>query len=587
MAENTTIWYRGSSYELGRGLSFYGIWPAGGGQWHPFEWWPLTPEGWSGAWARFTTIEAPTAIIQLAAPRQAGETTLGGETTPAGAATSAADASPAAPSGGGVQAAGPAQAAGLADAQPQAPAGTALAGAADSAVADRAATATTGSSWPATAAATGQSTADSTAAAGPDRRRRTLIGGGLAGRPAAAVALALTGLGVVLGIAGLFPSYLGGTSLASQAANVVPHVIYLAGWVTAALLILAGGSRQRAGALFGLGLGVVSFGLFFTDAGSAIAHQGAAGAGLTLSIAGWALATAGSAVALWQPALAQPGSPAAGQAARSPWAPARPAPAGQAFGQPAGWPQPGRPPAGRTSPLSRLTGTGPARGPQVAGIALVLAAIGVAVMFAPPWDSFTLRTPTGLVQTITLGNAFKAPAPVIAGSVVVMLALVAVAIAAALWRPARYGVALAAGAAIPMLGQLISALIGVTEPTPPTQFGLTPERAKQLGLTISNGLTAWFWIYCLFLGALLLSVVWLLITSRPAVSGLAAPAGPGWQPSAPGPEGFASPAPGYGTSPWQPVPADPVPSATPPGGPASQAGYPAGYQSAPGSGPVR
>ena len=45
-------------------------------------------------------------------------------------------------------------------------------------------------------------------------------------------AAGLLGAGVACGIAGLFPAYLSGASLASEPANLVPHVIYLAacGW---------------------------------------------------------------------------------------------------------------------------------------------------------------------------------------------------------------------------------------------------------------------------------------------------------------------------------------------------------------------
>jgi hypothetical protein len=541
VAENTTIWYRGASYELGRGLSFYGIWPAGGGQSHPFEWWPLTPEGWAGAWARFTTIEAPTAIIQLKAPPRPGEGEAGSATQPAGGASTAAQAG-----------------------QPSGDMQAGMTWAAGSKVTDATRTDTLASTGPgpdAAAAGAGPGRA-------PGRQPTSLLGqlraDGLTRRPGAAVGLGLTGLGVLLGIAGLFPAYTGGSSLAAQAATLVPHLIYLAGWAAAAVLILAGGTRQRAGALLGLGLGVVSFGLFFADAGFPIAGHGTAGAGLMLSIAGWAVATAGSAVALWQPGLPRSASrPAAAQAAASPWAPAYPA--GQ---QSARWRQ-GR--WQRGWPAGQRAEIGPA-------LTVVLAAILVAITFAFPWDRYTLSTPAGFLRVITLGNAFSNPAPVIAGNVLVMVALVAVAIVAALWRPARYGVALAAGAAIPMVAQGIAALIGAAEPTSPTQFGIPEAQARQAGLTISSGLTAAFWFYCLVLGVLLLSLVWLLVTPGPAATRPAVPGRPGWQPAAPGPQGFAQAEPVRATSPWQATPADQVPSAAAPGPhwPARPAGQPAG-----------
>ena len=87
------------------------------------------------------------------------------------------------------------------------------------------------------------------------------------------------------GSPGLFPAYLGGSSLASSAADLVPHLIYLAGWAASAALILKGGRRMRVGALLGLGVSAVTFGLFFADAGEVIA-DGAhiMGAGLVLGL---------------------------------------------------------------------------------------------------------------------------------------------------------------------------------------------------------------------------------------------------------------------------------------------------------------
>ena len=61
----------------------------------------------------------------------------------------------------------------------------------------------------------------------------------------AAVASLLLGVGVVLGIFGLFPDYLGGSSLASQPDNLVAHVIYLAVWTASGVLIAF--SRRAAG----------------------------------------------------------------------------------------------------------------------------------------------------------------------------------------------------------------------------------------------------------------------------------------------------------------------------------------------------
>jgi len=310
-----------------------------------------------------------------------------------------------------------------------------------------------------------------------------------AGRPIAAGLLAA---GVVLGLIGLFPGYLAGDSLANQPPDLVPHVIYLAGWTASAVLIALGGTRLRLGALLGAGLSLVTFGLYFADAGTAIAgglHL--ADAGLVLGIAGWLACAAGSAIAALLPAAGRPG-------------PSRP--------------------DGIRHPLGRP------RGAQAgAAILLVLAGLGAAIAFAPAWDSYTLRTATGLSQYLTAGNAFDNPGPVIAGDVAVMVALGAVVIAAALWRPVRHGALLLIGGTIPMIAQAISALIQASEAATPQQFGLSPAQAQRLGLTISSGLTPWFWIYGAFVLVLVVSCAWMLLTPR-EFAGVPAGPYPGTQP---------------------------------------------------------
>jgi hypothetical protein len=312
-----------------------------------------------------------------------------------------------------------------------------------------------------------------------------------AGRGGAIVAALLLGVGVALGIAGLFPDYLGGTSLAAQPDNLVAHVIYLAAWTAGGVLIALGGARVRVGALLATGLSIVTFGLFLSDAGTPIAGGAhLAGAGLVLSLLGWLACAAGSALAfLIRPARNVGRAPAVGPV-------------------PAAGPVPAGDPAGTRGRLLTLGWPrGPALGPAVL---LVLAGLGTAAAFVPSWDSFTLRTAAGQTQTFAAGNVFANPGAVIAGNVVVMVALVAVVIAAALWRPVRHGAVLLAGAIIPMAAQAISALVQVGEAPSPTQFGFTPAQASQLGLTISTGLTPSFWIYSVLVVVLLVSCAWML-----------------------------------------------------------------------------
>jgi hypothetical protein len=297
--------------------------------------------------------------------------------------------------------------------------------------------------------------------------------------------------GVALGLAGLFPAYLSGSGLAQEPAELVPHVIYLAAWTASAMLIASGGIRLRIGALLALGMSVVTFGFFFADLGLVIAGgTRLMGAGLLLGLAGWLACTAGAVLAFRL----------------------------------------------RAADAPRKLERRPA-GPVVTLALATLAAVGAAITFAPSWDSYTLRSASGATQTLTAGNSFANPGAVIVGDVAVMVTLVAVVVAAALWRPARLGAVLLAGAAIPMVAQAISAIVGVSEPVSAANFGISPAQAAQAGLTISAGLTPVFWIYCVFVVALLLAGGWMFRPRRPVSRSYARP-GDFPSPGAAGPAGM-------------------------------------------------
>jgi hypothetical protein len=325
-------------------------------------------------------------------------------------------------------------------------------------------------------------------------------------------------LGVVLGLAGLFPAYAGGQSLLSQGDQVVPHLCYVIAWAISAGPIALSVSRPRAarlGALFALGLSAVTLGLFVSDIGEVVSGGASLGTGLIVSLLGWAACTAGAAIALV--ASCRDTDPAKADSVR---------PAGQVVGQtgsaPAdrGWPA--KPSRSHLGPLALL----------------VLAGIGTAAAFAAAWDSYTVaQAALGTVKTIQEGNAFSNPGLVIAGNVTVMVAVVVVAVLAALWRPARQGALLLAGAIIPLAAQAVSALIQISQP-PYSFFGLTQAQAAQDGVTISAGVTPIFWVYCVFVISLLISCAWLLTApGRPAVSAspwTPSPLGDGtWAPSGP------------------------------------------------------
>jgi len=127
-----------------------------------------------------------------------------------------------------------------------------------------------------------------------------------------------------------------------------------------------------------------------------------------------------------------------------------------------------------------------------------------------------------------------------------MVALAAVVIVAALWRPIHHGALLLAGAIIPMAAQAISALVQAGEATPSTQFGISPAVAKQIGLTIGSGVTPAFWIYCGFLVALIVSCAWMLFTPREAAGTPRGAFGPVLGPASSGADAY----------PWNPAAPD-------------------------------
>lgn len=319
-----------------------------------------------------------------------------------------------------------------------------------------------------------------------------------AGR-AVIIAAALLGAGVLAGLIGLFPAYVGGTSLAGQAYELVPHLIYLAAWAASAALVLRGRGRLQAGALLGMGVSVLTFGLFLTDLGQVIAGQ-SAGAGLVLTLVGWLGCAAGSVMAFRLAAVGRPARPA-----------------------------------------RRELG-------HVAMV--VIAGIGAACAFAPSWDSYVLRLgATGATYSVTEGNAFAFPGAVIAGNVIVMVGLVAVVAVAALWRPVRHGALLLAGATIALAAQAISALVlQLGQGATAAQFGFTPQQAGQAGLTISSGFTPVFWVYCVFVVALAASCAWMFLTPDAGTA----------PPQAAYPWNAAPGAPSAGTAPASPALSGPV-----------------------------
>jgi hypothetical protein len=263
--------------------------------------------------------------------------------------------------------------------------------------------------------------------------------------------------GVVLGVAGLFPSYIGGLSLASQSDELLPHLFYVAGWALTGACLCVGGRFARSGAFFGFGLSAVTFGFYLSDLGLVLSRTGGtSGPGFYLAFIGWLACSTGCIGALYGLRSAD----------------------------------------GLGRPLKRRLSV------VIGGSAL---ALGAAVSFAPSWDRYVLFAPAiGRTEVVTAGNAFANPGVVVAGNVAVMVFFVALIFLALIWRPLFLGAAVLAGALLPLVTQLLSAVV---QPTPPlAYFGITSARAAQVQLQITAGFTVWFYLYSAFVALLVL--VW-------------------------------------------------------------------------------
>jgi hypothetical protein len=285
---------------------------------------------------------------------------------------------------------------------------------------------------------------------------------------------ALLVIGVVFGAVGLFPSYWTGTTLISTAGELVPHLLYLIAWAIAAIGVLAGGNRARAGALLGLGTSAATLGLFVTDLGQTGSGT-SVGPGLVLSCIGWVACTAGVVLAL-----------------RGTW--------------------------NRRETLALR----PSAGVLAATVLLGAVAIGAAVTYALSWNTLTFATAEGQLQTVAYGNISQQTGLEIFGSVLVMAAVILVAMLSGLWRHVRIGSALLAGLSIPLVAQAISAVIETHDQTTTYASSL-----KSGGDTfISYGLTPSFWLFCLFGVALVISAAWMLFSAPALGADAGVPASP-------------------------------------------------------------
>jgi hypothetical protein len=281
-------------------------------------------------------------------------------------------------------------------------------------------------------------------------------------------AIGLQTVGVALGIVGLFPTYLDGRSLASSGDELVAHLFYLVGFALAGALLIGPAARQRRGALFGVGVAIITLGFFVSDLGNAVTTLGKpVGAGFYLSLVGFLISGIASLIAL--SSVKELGGLHRFQHGRL--------------------------------PLFIVGG---------------LAAIGAAVTFAPAWDRYLLTAAsTGDVRVITAGNAFSNPAPVIAGNLITMGLIVALPLIALAWTPLRNGAVLLIGGLVPLVGQVVSATVQLHEHIAPAMFGVSAAQAESLGLEIHSGLTGVFYGFAALVAVLVaLGLVNLLEPSR-------------------------------------------------------------------------
>jgi hypothetical protein len=114
---------------------------------------------------------------------------------------------------------------------------------------------------------------------------------------------------------------------------------------------------------------------------------------------------------------------------------------------------------------------------------------------------------------------FGGPWAEIAGSVGQVVLIIAIAAAAALWRPPRFGAVLLTGVVVSLISEAITGIGDVTEAPPRYFFGI-PAAAR---MTISVAGTPWLWAFCGFTAALIVVYGWLFTRSRPRPGHPAAP----------------------------------------------------------------
>ena len=135
---------------------------------------------------------------------------------------------------------------------------------------------------------------------------------------------------------------------------------------------------------------------------------------------------------------------------------------------------------------------------------------GALVTWVPPWVQYTFTGSTG-PHSEEFTNAFDGTWVDIAGSVGQMAMFVAMAAAAALWRPARFGAVLLTGGVAFLASQVVSGVAEVIQTPPLAALGI-PAGAR-MTLTVAG--TPWLWAGAGVTAALVVVYGWLFTRSRP------------------------------------------------------------------------
>ncbi|MGC8627154.1 MAG: hypothetical protein ACP5VR_06270 [Acidimicrobiales bacterium] len=200
---------------------------------------------------------------------------------------------------------------------------------------------------------------------------------------------------------------------------------------------------------------------------------------------------------------------------------------------------------------------------QPRAVLTTAAAFLAAAAFLPSWDRFSaVSTVTGRSASFTAGNAFSQPGAVMAGDLVVALAIVVLPAAGVLWEPARVGAWASAGVLLALASQLGSALVQVDQGISPAlssslmhSFGVTPAEAQGLGVHFSVSLTHWWTVDVAATAVLAALVTWDALSAQhrnPLAQGYEQAGGGGYGAESPW-RGDPAPAPGA-TGQSQPAP---------------------------------